>query len=228
MHSSSLILDSHDSIYLLFFVGTLGDCSAALTNWCQRMSTCIYEECERCFLDTDKVLKAFYEAIGWNMTDNNLMPSALLSRGTWTEILDATIGCLQVFGVMDAAQKVQYWHDNLGDIHANDKPLIPDLPRFVEYFRQLGIIVAICTSDDRRATDSCIRNWNLENLIDVSIVGLLTLVTCSSYFVSSFIPHLLVALQTIIVINMRGRSIGKQTILLSSPGSMQASGCISS
>lgn len=133
------------------------------------MSSCIYEECERCFLNTDKVLEAFHKAIGWNIIENDLMPSALLSAGTWTDILNATIGCLEIFGVVDASQKVKYWHENMGDIHANDRPLIPDLPGFVEYFRQLGMIVAICTSDDRRATDACIRNWNLENLIDVSI-----------------------------------------------------------
>lgn len=135
------------------------------------MSSCIYEECERsCFLNTDQVLESFHKAIGWNITKNDLMPSALLSAGTWTDIVNATIGCLEEFSIADASQKVKYWHDNMGDIHANDRPLILDLPGFVEYFRQLGIIVAICTSDDRKATDACIRNWNLEHLIDVSNV----------------------------------------------------------
>lgn len=31
-----------------------------------------------------------------------------------------------------------------------------------------GIIIAICTSDDRRATNACVKNWKLEGHIDVS------------------------------------------------------------
>mmetsp|Transcript_22457 Transcript_22457/g.27518 ORF Transcript_22457/g.27518 Transcript_22457/m.27518 type:complete len:182 (+) Transcript_22457:590-1135(+) len=42
---------------------------------------------------------------------------------------------------------------------------------FMSIFKKQGIRVAICTSDDRAATNHCIRNWGLEQIIDFSICG---------------------------------------------------------
>ena len=35
-------------------------------------------------------------------------------------------------------------------------------------FRQRGLYIAICTSDDREGTEACIKNWGLHDSIDVS------------------------------------------------------------
>eukprot|EP00979_Chaetoceros_neogracilis_P003624 scaffold629_cov257-Chaetoceros_neogracile.AAC.14 len=61
----------------------------------------------------------------------------------------------------------------MGDIHANDEPLVSDLAGLMRTLKQQceGILIAICTSDDRRATNACIKNWGLEDLIDFSICG---------------------------------------------------------
>ena len=65
---------------------------------------------------------------------------------------------------------MEFWNKNLGDIHANDKPLVDDLPGLMSDLKQQceGVIIAICTSDDRRATNACVKNWKLEGHIDVS------------------------------------------------------------
>ena len=131
----------------------------------------ISEECHSSNVQVEQVIERFHIGIGWDTHTNNLRASALLSAGTWEQVLTATTESLDAFDIPNAREKVEYWHTHLGDIHANDKPLIPDLPGFMSYFKQMGIIVAICTSDDRKATDACVRNWGLDGLIDYSICG---------------------------------------------------------
>ena len=118
--------------------------------------------------DTRMIIERFHASVGWDTQKNELIPSALLAAGTWEEVLTATAVSLEVSGVSNARTKVNEWHGTLGEIHANDEMLIPNLPEFISYFREIGILVAICTSDDRKATEACIRNWKLNGLIDVS------------------------------------------------------------
>lgn len=140
------------------------------------MTRCLIEECQRKNLDpvkAEQLISAFHTAAGWNPVDECLLPSSFLSSGTWSQILDATAVVLEKFGngcIADPREKVEYWHNNLGDIHANDKPLVADLAGFMSDLKEQyeGIIIAVCTSDDRRSTNACIKNWGLEDLVDVS------------------------------------------------------------
>ena len=135
------------------------------------MSLRVVEECKNHQNLGDKVeevLKSFHSAIGWNNDCAKLLPSAFVASGTWGQILAACATSLEEFGIGNAREKVDSWHNDLGDIHVDDRTLIPDLPGFMSYFKQHGTIIAICTADDRKATDACIKNWGLEGLIDVS------------------------------------------------------------
>jgi DNA polymerase/3'-5' exonuclease PolX len=72
--------------------------------------------------------------------------------------------------ISNTQEKVMFWNSNLGDTHANDKLLVDDIVGLFSRLRSMkkDIILAICTSDDRRATNSCLRNWNIEEHIGVS------------------------------------------------------------
>ncbi len=145
--------------------GTLGDCTLSLHHWCAKMTRCIindfnvnhtYEQREKLSGTVDK----FHSAIGWDNNNNCLLPSAPLSAGTWGEILDLTTQALLESGTIpNAVEKVKSWHENLGDIHSDDKALIPDLKGYMEHLKANGFLISICTSDDRRATNDCIKAW---------------------------------------------------------------------
>jgi len=150
-----------------------------MQNWCEGMTKCIindYISNSGSFLsitEHDEILRqtidCFHKAIGWDNSNCCLEPSAPLSAGSWSDILELTREALTRCGsISNVDEKVMYWHENLGDIHANDKPLIPDLKEFMQSLKDSGFIISICTSDDRNATNSCIRNWGLDNIIDVS------------------------------------------------------------
>ena len=117
---------------------------------------------------TKECVTRFHTAIGWNEKEKSLEGSAPLAAATWDEIVQLSSSALASCGIKDAYIKVKKWHENLGDIHADDKPLIPNLSGFMKHLRQQGLYIAICTSDDRQATEACIRNWGLNDLIDVS------------------------------------------------------------
>mmetsp|Transcript_22457 Transcript_22457/g.27520 ORF Transcript_22457/g.27520 Transcript_22457/m.27520 type:complete len:155 (+) Transcript_22457:268-732(+) len=122
--------------------GTLGDCTASMHNWCERMTKCIIQDFTNLTeKSNDDLMKEsihnFRNAIGWDTLNNCLLPSAPLSAGTWEEILDLSSNALIRSGVKNAKSKVHSCHSNLSDIHSNDKPLIPDLSSlFHEYFQE--------------------------------------------------------------------------------------------
>jgi hypothetical protein len=140
------------------------------------MTNCITEECQNTNLQPDEIdqlIAEFHHTIGWNSVDECMLPSSYLSSGTWEQILDATALVLESYGngfIDNIRERVEFWNKNLGDIHANDKPLVDDLPGLMSDLKQQceGVIIAICTSDDRRATKACVKNWKLEGHIDVS------------------------------------------------------------
>jgi phosphoglycolate phosphatase len=119
----------------------------------------------------EHIVSKFHESIGWDAVANNVMPSAPLSAGTWDEIVDISAASLNHSGLTIQHQEVLEWHQDLGDIHADDFPLIKSLPRFLQYFRHHGIIISICTSDDRASTKACLQNWDITDLVDFSICG---------------------------------------------------------
>ncbi len=129
----------------------------------------------------DDLVYKFHDAIGWDAHKESLLPSSLLSSGTWEQVLEASTVAIEGTGtevggegngnecvIPDLRGKISYWHNHLGDIHGDDRPLIDDLSGFIQGLKKEGFIISICTSDDRNATDCCIRNWGLEGLIDVS------------------------------------------------------------
>lgn len=148
-----------------------------MQKWCERMTECIIKDYNNSNDANDVEHKSklkftvdkFHHAIGWNNTNQSLYPSSMLSAGSWSDILEVTWDSLiQAETIANAEEKVNYWHENLGEIHGDDKPLIPDLKGFMKSLKDSGYLVSICTSDDRKSTDSCIQSWDLESCIDVS------------------------------------------------------------
>lgn len=149
------------TLFNLFKTGTLGDCTPAMHNWCERMTNCIikdYNDNKNDELSNiqhleimNKTIDRFHGAIGWDNVKCKLQPSAPLSAGTWGEILALTCDSLITSGsINNPSEKVHLWHNNLGDIHSNDKPLIPDLRGFMKTLKDHGLIVAICTSGTQK------------------------------------------------------------------------------
>lgn len=154
--------------------GTLGDCTPALSQWCHRMTNKIRTKCLSSDMPPSRIsctISRFHDSIGWDASVGNVVPSAPLAAATWGEIVGLTTESLSKSGLVLAENTVQGWHTNLGDIHSRDPPLIEDLPSFMQYFKRCGILIAVCTSDDRASTDACIQNWKLEGVIDYSICG---------------------------------------------------------
>ncbi len=119
--------------------------------------TCDNADTKQRLTDT---LNRFHSSIGWDNINNCLLPSAPLSAGTWSEVIDLTCTALLESGtISNSVEKVKSWHSNLGGIHSNDKPLIPDLKGFLECLKSNGFLISICTSDDRKATNDCIKAW---------------------------------------------------------------------
>eukprot|EP00804_Cyclotella_cryptica_P006197 CCRYP_015275-RB/>CCRYP_015275-RB protein AED:0.10 eAED:0.10 QI:214/0.5/1/1/0/0.33/3/60/310 len=154
--------------------GTLGDCTPALKTWCQKMTNNVRKKCVddgRSPTQTQLIVSQFHQSIGWDANIDNVLPSAPLSAGTWDGIVQLSAEGLMKAGLDVDFDQVREWHENLGDIHACDAPLIPHLPDFLKLFKHHGIMISICTSDDRRSTNACMENWNILDLIDYSICG---------------------------------------------------------
>ena len=159
---------------LIISTGTLGDCAPALGLWCRGMTRNVHSKCLATNIPSsqaEQIISKFHQSIGWDSVVNDLMPSAPLSAGTWDEIVNITAASLFDAGLNVAVEEVRDWHRRLGDIHAEDPPLIKNLPGFLKHFKHHGILVSICTSDDRVATNACMRNWNIADLVDYSICG---------------------------------------------------------
>ena len=120
---------------------------------------------------TEHIISVFHQAIGWDASVHGLKPSAPLSAGTWNEIVDISASSLFEAGLRIEHEEVLGWHQNLGDIHSEDLPLIKNMPRFLQHLKHHGILISICTSDDRAATNACMQNWGITHLVDFSICG---------------------------------------------------------
>ena len=156
--------------------GTLSDCMPALRTWCSEMTSAVKRRCD--YTDgisnahAERIVSDFHASIGWNATANDLMPSAPLSAATWDEIVGISATSLRDSGLTGIGRdEVQIWHRGLGDIQAGDPPLIDDVADLFRHFRRRGILISICTSDDRASTDACMRRWNVSDLVDFSICG---------------------------------------------------------
>jgi hypothetical protein len=69
--------------------------------------------------------------------------------------------------------EVVSWHSQIGgsDLFSNDKPIIDDLPSLIRACRSADLLVAVCTSDDRKSTDTALARWDIASLVDYSICG---------------------------------------------------------
>jgi HAD superfamily hydrolase (TIGR01509 family) len=154
--------------------GTLGDCTPALQLWCQGMTSEVKRKCIDNGISrvkTEHIISNFHQAIGWDAAIDDVVPSAPLSAATWSEIVGVSAASLFDSGLNVDAHEVLLWHQNLGDIHAEDEPLVKNLPRLLAHFKHHGIIISICTSDDRASTNTCMRNWGISHIIDYSLCG---------------------------------------------------------
>lgn len=159
--------------------GTLGNDRDSLRRWAEEMTGRARDELEsHCDLSTndiDQYLSNIHTAIGWDHQHQNIVPSALLAAGTWEEIvavfaknLTAAIGNASYAEILN---KVALWHAEIGSLHSNDTPIIDDLPALMQTCKSHGLLVAICTSDDRKSTDAALAHWNIAPLVDYSICG---------------------------------------------------------
>lgn len=124
------------------------------------MTTNVLRRCASIGVPTHEaidVISCFHHSVGWDPAARRLAPSAVLCAGTWDEVVDASAEGLARSGLAVSRDEVRRWHGSLGDIHSDDSPLVDDLPGFLRRFRRRGMVVAICTSDDRACTDACMR-----------------------------------------------------------------------
>jgi len=151
--------------------GTLGDCTASLRSWAHHMTKRLSNELAL-FKTTQQVeadVRAFHLALGWDPLMDNVVPSAPLAAGTWEEQVETAQIYFNGFGI--DSSKARLWHEEMGDLHSSDSPVIDNLKDMILECRKEKLLVSICTSDDRRATDKAILSWGLTDLIDLSICG---------------------------------------------------------
>jgi hypothetical protein len=153
--------------------GTLGNDAASLQRWVNHMtsrltSALLVEQQQRLvllsseeedrrdvlLLQEEEEVHAFHQVIGWNASEGRLVPSAPLAAGTWDEQVER---CSTL------------WHSELSNLHGADPPVIANLRELLHSCRaEFGMLVAVCTSDDRAPTDAALDHWNITDLIDVS------------------------------------------------------------
>ena len=189
--------------------GTLGDCTASLPCWANHMSKqldLLLQKKEQSANKREAVLEEYFRAIGWNAAEQNVLPSALLSAGTWGENVATTASFVQPLLTMSstaasrqgsasssqlkfqpanngtasaALELAQAWHEELGTLHGKDPPLIDNLPQMLLECREKGWLVAVCTSDDRASTQVALQEWNIDRIVQVSRNVNIPCVECS-------------------------------------------------
>lgn len=184
----------YNAITTYITTGTLGDDSGSLKKWMNHMTDCFTEYLTSSSSSSSRkyyyseseittILQSLHSKLGWNSTIQNVIPSAPLAVNTWEESIEI---CCTVLaeeelcsgsGLLSASDDARtlprQWHAKLKNVHGFDPPIIPipNLIRMIQSCRDMGLMVAICTSDDRISTNSALKNWNITNLIDYSICG---------------------------------------------------------
>jgi hypothetical protein len=145
--------------------------SALLVEQQQRLVLLSSEEEDRrdvLLLQEEEEVHAFHQVIGWNASEGRLVPSAPLAAGTWDEQVER---CSTLFQNRCGlpAHVAHEWHSELSNLHGADPPVIANLRELLHSCRaEFGMLVAVCTSDDRAPTDAALDHWNITDLIDVS------------------------------------------------------------
>lgn len=156
--------------------GTLGDCTASLRRWIYHMRDRIRQSiANHKRKDTETMLADFYVTMGWNILKDDVLPSAPVAAGTWDDIISLMYQFLithqDQMDIVVTRALVEEWHEELGDLHGQDAPLLDDLRGLLLSCRRLGYRVGICTSDDRKGTEIAIKAWHIGDLVDVFICG---------------------------------------------------------
>ena len=163
--------------------GTLGNDRDSLRRWAEEMTSraraeLLQSNCDLSANDIDQCLSNIHTSIGWDHQNRNILPSALLAAGTWEEILAVlaknltnAIGNTTSCTCREIVDKVASWHAEIGSLHFNDAPIIDDLPGLIETCQSYGLLVAVCTSDDRKSTNAALGHWNIAPLVHYSICG---------------------------------------------------------
>ena len=162
--------------------GTLGNDRDSLRRWAEEMTSraraeLLQSHCDSSTNDIGQCLSKIHSAIGWDYQKRNILPSALLASGTWEEILEEFAENLtDAIGnnstrCREILDKVASWHAEIGSLHSNDAPIIDNLPAVIQTCQSHDLIVAVCTSDDRKSTDAALGHWNIASLVNYSICG---------------------------------------------------------
>ncbi|CAB9497377.1 haloacid dehalogenase-like hydrolase [Seminavis robusta] len=151
--------------------GTLGDCTASLRRWVHHMTAKVES-----VLKHKNLTKQFHTQIGWDAARDNVVPSAPVAAGTWDDIVGLVYSFLMDLEnewnvTIITKELTLQWHEELGDLHGQDTPLMDDLPGMMRACQELGYTVAICTSDDRNGTDKAMKGWGIDNVVQFSICG---------------------------------------------------------
>ena len=161
--------------------GTLGNDRDSLRRWAQEMTCRARAEmlqshcCELSTNDIDRCVSNIHDSIGWDGINQIILPSALLAAGTWEEILAVfarnLTNAMENTRYTEILDKVTSWHAEIGSLHSNDAPIIENLPALMQTCQMHGLLVAVCTSDDRKSTDAALAHWNIDLLVNFSICG---------------------------------------------------------
>jgi phosphoglycolate phosphatase len=150
--------------------GTLGDCSSSLKHWCrhmtQRLTAALVESGSG---TVNEHVAHFHSIIGWDAAKDDVVPSAPVAAGTWEEQVGAISAMLERIGLPRHLAKE--WDGELGNVHGDDDPVISNLKEMLLQCQELGLRVAVCTSDDRRPTDQALSRWDIANLVEYSLCG---------------------------------------------------------
>jgi len=109
------------------------------------------------------VIRKFHALAGWDTHKQTITGGA-----TWPDLLEATAELLSL-----PLSTVQAWHDAVGPVHGNDKPVNDmDLTELIKKFKGMGMVVCVCTSDSRDSAEMALKNWKkIYDLLDAVVTA---------------------------------------------------------
>ena len=155
--------------------GTLGDDKASLQRWATHMTTQLTQLVLKTMPQQQEQLlpvlvAEFHTKIGWDPIRQSVLPSAPLAAGTWDEQIVTLQTLLDTYHLDPTGTLATEWHRPI-PLHGADPPLLSNLRSVLLDCQRHGLILAVCTSDERTSTDQALANWNVDDLISYSICG---------------------------------------------------------
>lgn len=114
------------------------------------------------------VIRKFHALAGWDTQKQTITgASSMLAGATWPDLLEATAELLSL-----PLSTVQAWHDAVGPVHGNDKPVNDmNLTELIKKFKGMGMVVCVCTSDSRDSAEMALKNWKIYDLLDAVVTA---------------------------------------------------------